>query len=104
MGLKESRIQRAFIIHQNNFGNRPYNLEVLVEIVVRLQMKDKNKLQKQLQRSSFSSKSLLKSKKKKLKNDVMIAFSHERKIGKNVESVASLLSLYTSNHPKYVCF
>ena len=42
MGFKPNYIQRAFIVYVKNYGNN-YNVEVITEIIVRLQNKDLKK-------------------------------------------------------------
>eukprot|EP00483_Globobulimina_turgida_P003085 UN03090 len=47
MGFPGSYVRRAFAVSEKNYGNT-YNIEVITEIIVRLQTKDKNKKARQM--------------------------------------------------------
>eukprot|EP01083_Nonionella_stella_P076680 209088_1 len=52
MGMDKSYIQRAFKVYEKNYGHS-YNIEVITEIVVRLQHKDKCKMHRNNEKRVF---------------------------------------------------
>eukprot|EP01083_Nonionella_stella_P094816 266135_1 len=55
-GFQQNHIQRAFKAYERNYGHR-YCVEVITEIIVRIQRKDKNKEQQQQYHQSQSQSS-----------------------------------------------
>eukprot|EP01083_Nonionella_stella_P040238 109327_1 len=53
MGIEKLYIQRAFKVYEKSYGHS-YNIEVLTEIVVRLQNKDKHKMHRKNEKRVFN--------------------------------------------------